>query len=193
QATTNETNSTIKTYLDNWYGANIHNTKYKDYISDTLFCNDRQLQSEVGGAATGTGFGHSATNYASYYRLNTNKTPSLFCGLKNDRFTVSNVSIGNGALTYPVGLITIDELSLAGMVYNISNSTNYLYTNQCNWSMSPYCKGSSSTAYVWFVLPSGDLRDLDVDETCEVRPTINLKPNTIVTGYGDPTNPYVVQ
>ncbi|MFA7120466.1 MAG: hypothetical protein WC277_03230, partial [Bacilli bacterium] len=109
QATTNETNSTIKTYLDNWYASNISGTNYEDYISDTLFCNDRQLQSEVGGLATGTGFGESITRYAAYYRLSTKKIPNIKCGLKNDRFTVSDTVKGNGALTYPIGLLTPDE------------------------------------------------------------------------------------
>ncbi|MFA7121659.1 MAG: hypothetical protein WC277_09265, partial [Bacilli bacterium] len=113
QATTNETSSTVKTYLDTWYSTNILNTDYEDYISDTLFCNDRQLESEVGGAATGTGFGTSETYYAAQYRLYITKTPSLKCGLKNDRFTVSDTVKGNGALTYPIGLLTPDETAIA--------------------------------------------------------------------------------
>ena len=73
QATTNETNPRIKSYLDEWYKINISGTDYENYITDTLFCNDRQLQSEVGGAATGTGYGTSYTYYAAYYRLFTDR------------------------------------------------------------------------------------------------------------------------
>ncbi len=53
QATTNETNSTIKTNLDTWYTAKLSSQASK--IADIIYCNDRQLRSEVGGAATGTG------------------------------------------------------------------------------------------------------------------------------------------
>ena len=190
-ATTNETSSTIKTAIDTWYASNILNTDYEDYISDTLFCNDRQLQSEVGGAATGTGFGTSETNYATYYRLNTNKTPSLLCGLKNDRFTVSDESIGNGALTYPVGLITADELMLAGM--NTANATNYLYTNQHWRSLSPYYMSSSGTARVWNVGSPGYLFDSGVNNVSGVRPVVSIYSETRVTGTGTSSDPYIVE
>ena len=194
QATTNETNSIIKTYLDTWYSNNILNTNYKDYISDTLFCNDRQLQSEVGGAATGTGFGTSGTFYAAVYRLADNKTPSLLCGLKNDRFTVSDVSTGNGALTYPVGLITADEIALAGMKEYTNNSTNYLYTNQIYWSSSPFSATSGGYVFVWYVYSPGYLyNDEAVDDVYGVRPGVNLKSNTKIVGTGTPSSPYIVQ
>ncbi|MDD4706297.1 MAG: hypothetical protein PHS24_03710 [Bacilli bacterium] len=193
QATTNETNSTMKTYLDNWYSNNILNTEYEQYISDTLFCNDRQLESEVGGAATGTGFGTSETYYASYYRLYTTKNPDLKCGLKNDRYTVSDTTIGNGALTYPVGLITADETALAGLKQGIANSTNYLYTNQVWWSFSPYCMISSGDACVWRVNSSGGLSNSGVNNVFGVRPGVNLKSNTKIVGTGTPSSPYIVQ
>ncbi|MDD4734329.1 MAG: hypothetical protein PHU05_05765, partial [Bacilli bacterium] len=193
QATTNTTSSTIKTYLDNWYGANIHNTKYKDYISDTLFCNDRQLESEVGGAATGTGFGvNSETNYAARYRLYTKKTPSLLCGLKNDRFTVSDESIGNGNLTYPVGLITADEIALAGFNYGTNNSTNYLYTNQHWWSLSPYYVDFSGGAYAWYMNSMGSLNQIYVNYVIGVRPGVSIHSDVRVTGTGTSSNPYIV-
>ena len=36
---------------------------------------------------------------------------SLACPYNNDKFTVSN-TIGNGKLTYPIGLMTYDEIKL---------------------------------------------------------------------------------
>jgi len=193
QATTNETSSTIKTAIDTWYLNNIYNTEYEDYISDTLFCNDRQLQSEIGGAATGTGFGTSITYYASYYRLYTNKTPTLKCGVQNDRFTVSDESIGNKDLTYPVGLMSADEISLAGLVSGIVNYTNHLYTQQNYWSLSPYYF-DSSTARVWRVNSSGFLSYEYVLNTCGLRPVVSLASTTKITGgSGTSTNPYIVE
>ena len=192
QATTNETNSTIKTYLDTWYANNILNTDYEDYISDTLFCNDRQLQSEVGGSATGTGFGASSTYYAAYYRLYTTKTPSLKCGLKNDRFTVSDTVKGNGALTYPIGLLTPDETAIAGMALYESNYTNYLYTNQYWWTSGPgFWSGGGAGA--WRVNSGGTLNDGYVHSGDGVRGVINLKPDTKIVGIGTTSDPYIVQ
>ena len=152
QATTNETNSIIKTYLDTWYNTNINLKGYASYISDTLFCNDRQLQSEVGGPATGTGYGTSATNYATYNRLyyNYTKAPDLKCDLKNDRFTVDDTTVGNGALTYPVGLLTADEGAAGGIVTGLSSLQNYLFTAKTYWTLSPYKyeSGAAGVSYV---------------------------------------------
>ena len=192
QATTNETNSTIKTYLDTWYANNILNTDYEDYISDTLFCNDRQLQSEVGGAATGTGFGTSETFYAALQRLYFAKSPNLKCGLKNDRFTVSDTVKGNGALTYPIGLLTPDETAIAGLKNGTSNYTNYLHTNQYWWTLGPSL-WSIGYANAWFVNSSGYLsRGYDVDNGGGVRGVLNLKSETQITGTGTTSDPFKV-
>ncbi|MDD4406617.1 MAG: hypothetical protein PHF30_01085 [Bacilli bacterium] len=191
QATTNETNSTIKTYLDTWYSNNLSGTDYKYYISDTLFCNDRQLESEIGGPATGTGFGASDTDYAALYRLITNKTPNIKCGLKNDRFTVDETTIGNGVLTYPIGLLTADEASIAGLVYNTSNTTNYLYTNEFCWSLTPvyYYGGAANYLFNLDIFEDG----YPIYNNYGVRGVLNLKSDTLVIGTGTVTDPYVVQ
>ena len=97
----NINDSTIKTVVDNWYKINIEETGYGSYVSDTLFCNDRSFSS----SNTGTGIGTSKTEYRGFdaflvpYNLY-----QLKCVQKNDRFTVNDEVIGNGALTYPVGL-----------------------------------------------------------------------------------------
>ena len=192
QATTNETSSTIKTAIDAWYLNNIYNTEYEDYISDTLFCNDRQLQSEVGGLATGTGFGTSTTYYAAYYRLYTKKIPNIKCGLQNDRFTASDITIGNGALTYPIGLLTPDETAIAGLKSGISNSTNYLYTNQYWWTSGP-SYWSFGNAFAWSVLSGGHLGNgYYVDTSYGVRGALNLNSETQATGTGTTSDPFKV-
>ena len=50
----NINDSTIKEAVDNWYEENILNTEYKDYINDTLFCNDRSFHSSNSGTGAGT-------------------------------------------------------------------------------------------------------------------------------------------
>ncbi len=66
-----------------------------------------------------------------------NKKARYRCSNKNDAFTVSEEN-GNGALTYPVALLTSDEVTLAGFSGGTSISNIYLYTNQLWWSLSPY-------------------------------------------------------
>ena len=118
----NTNNSTIKTANDNWYKTNIVDKNYSQYVADAIYCNDRSLSS-------GTGIGTTTTYYMAYNRLSTNKTPSLKCTQNNDKFTISS-SLGNGNLTYPVGLITADEAAYAGGKSGTSNSLYYLYSGQ---------------------------------------------------------------
>ena len=135
----NTNNSTIKTYIDNWYKTNILGTANEQYLADNVFCNDRSLA----GNNTGTGAGTSESYYRWYngpwesesYSKYNNKM-MLTCPQKNDAFTVSDTTNGNGALTYPVGLLSTDEIALAGG-WNASNSGYYLYSGQVWWASSP--------------------------------------------------------
>ena len=74
-------------------------------------------------------------NFSRYNRVY-NYTPTLTCSRNIDKFNVSN-SIGNGKITYPVGLLTADEVMYAGGREYYSNSTFYLYTSQSWWILSP--------------------------------------------------------
>ena len=178
---TNINDSTIKTIVDNWYKTNIEDAGYSSYISDTLFCNDRSFAS----SNTGTGIGTSAT----YYRLyNDNKT--LKCSQQNDRFTVNDEATGNGALTYPIALLTGDELALAGSL-NATNYGFYLYTGTTYWTMTPtYFSGTN--ARISFENMNGVSGSYSVDANYGIRPVINLKPGSLTEGSGTADDPYTV-
>ena len=183
-AQTNNTNSAIKTTIDNWYKNNL--TAYTSKLADETFCNDRSISS-------GTGYKtDSYTFYGSYNRNADRRTPSLKCAQANDKFRVSNAS---AKLEYPVALITADELAMAGGVYNTSNTNYYLYNGQYQWSLSPgnFAPGGS-VADVWYVDPSGSLFPwYRVTGSFGARPVINLKADTLITkGDGTALNPYVV-
>ena len=183
-AQTNNTNSAIKTTIDNWYKNNL--TAYTSKLADETFCNDRSISS-------GTGYKtDSYTFYGSYNRNADRRTPSLKCAQANDKFKVSNAS---AKLDYPVALITADELAMAGGVYNTSNTNYYLYNGQYQWSLSPgRFAHYNSTAGAWTVDPSGSLGPWGgVAASCGARPVINLKADTLITkGDGTALNPYVV-
>ena len=192
----NTNNSTIKTYVDNWYKNNL--TAYTKYLSnDAVYCNDRNLAS---------GQTYSTTkrfDYAPYERIYTNKQPTYNCTNMSDAFSVNNTS---AKLDYPVGLMSIDELSYAGGQAGKSLTTPYAwyYTNANgesitgiapSWALSPgYWSGSDS--YVWYVGGSdvpGDLINYYVDYSVAVRPSVSLSScNLISRGDGSPENPYVV-
>ena len=193
QAITNTTSSTTKVQLDNWYATNIANKEsgVTSKIVDRIFCNDRQLRSEVGGGATGAGYGTISTIYASSYRLFANKIPTLKCGQKNDRFTVNENAKGNGSLTYPIGIITADEVALAGGIVGTGNSTYYLFTNQYYWTLSPIDYDGLS-ARVWIVYRSGELAVDNSYDLIGLRPYLTLDSNLQVTGSGSATDPFKV-
>ena len=172
------------TTLNGWYRANL--LEYAKYIDGNAgFCGDRRVSS-------GTGGGTSSTNYQPYTRIS-NSSPSLSCNT-NDIYTTSGSSTGNKSLTYPIGLISADEAMLAGIPSWISsgNTNNYLYTGQYYWTMSP-SDFNSSYANVFFVTYVGYLYNYDVTWTDSgVRPVINLKSATAITGSGSKTDPFKV-
>ena len=108
-------------------------------------------------------------------------------------FTVSGSSKGNHKLTYPIGLITADEVVLAGGFGGSSNSSYYLHTGQYYWIMSPSSADSDGWANVFHVYSTGGLGYFFVHATYGVRPVINLKADVTITGEGTSTDPYVVE
>ena len=186
----NINDSTIKTVLDNWYQTNLVN--YSSYISiEAGFCSDRKT--------TQLGYGTTSTAYAPWERLLINsgwkatQTPSLKCSQSNDLFTVSESSKGNHDLTSPVGLVTSDEVIIAGSFGGSDNSSYYLCTGKYFWSMSPDGVNLSGYTNVFRVSPEGSLIGNTVDNTHGVRPVINLDKNVAISsGDGTSSNPYVV-
>ena len=195
----NINNSSVKTAVDTWYEENIKGTEYEQYISDTLFCNDRSISEYTPSSSyTNLGYGKEATAYRWYYgpwESGTNKTnPRLTCTQQNDRFTVDDVSIGNGALTYPVGLLTTDEVALAGG-YTATNYDYYLYTRNDYWTMSPYYFDGSG-ARVHGVLSYGYVSSNGYSSrvilSYGVRPVLSLKSDSLTQGQGTVSDPYGV-
>ena len=185
------TESTILGTLYNWYTANL-----KDYASkidiNAGFCGDRTSYIDEDGMTIGGGTDTTITYYEGYIRLNTNKLPSLSC-LTEDVYTVSAANKGNKSLSYPIGLITADEVSMAGGVSGqISNVRYYLYTSQQYWTMSPSLLGSGKSAVVFNVHSTGFLDGHTVNTTLGVRPVINLRSDVTLTGAGTSTDPYIV-
>ena len=187
--------------------------EYESYLSDTLFCSDRSLIKEESfevnelGTFTQLGYGKEMTAYrgsgdsgyfvaalvepsaADFNQLTTN--PTLQCKQKKDRFTVDDEEMGNGALTYPVSLITVDEIYLAGGSSMFPNNGYYLYNGDNYWSLSP-ANFSLDNAYVRYVY-SGGTTDLDnVNFDRGVRPVLNLKAGSLKRGSGTALDPYLV-
>ena len=192
----NTNNSTIKDKIDTWYEQNM--TSYTKYLSTTaVYCNDRS--NPAGGYNTG----NSKFYYGVYTRLITNKAPTYDCADTNDKFTV-DTSTGNGKLTYPIALMTADEVSFAGGLWATNASTWYYYNS---------AKGSSTGSTWWWLLAPGHwsggyagvfnvsgssdpgrLSSNFVNGTRGVRPVISLK-SCVKTSGGDgsASTPYTIK
>jgi len=193
----NTTNSTIKTFIDSWYQNNL--TNYTKYLSTSaVYCNDRSL---------GTGQTYSASSgfrFAPYYRMDydtdgASANPSYNCSDIRDAFSVDNTS---AKLTYPVSLMTADEIAFAGGVAFQSMNTPYAWftSNSAGsqvssdwWPLSPN-RWNNGYAYVWFWSSgTADLGNRNVDYTYAVRPAISLKSCIkYSTGDGTSESPYEI-
>ena len=136
--------------------------------------------------------GTTKTYYGGYIRLtNSNMNPTFECSNDSDLYTVKGSSKGNKALDYPIGLISADEVVYAGLAWSDTTTSNYLYTGQHYWTMSPrYFAGGY--ALVFAVYSYGTLGDQRVGNAYGVRPVINLKADVQITGEGTSSNPYKV-
>ena len=183
----NTNNSTIKTYLDTWYENNIKGTTNEQYIADNIFCNDRSFASNN----SGTGAGKSETDYRWYNFADSscNNKMMLTCMQKNDAFTVNDTSKGNGALTYGVGLVTTDEIVLAGG-WSSRNSNYYLYSGNNLWTMSPhYFYGYGAIERYVYSNGYADGHN-NVSNANGARPVFNLKSEVLVQGTGTVSDPF---
>ena len=186
----NTTDSTIKAYLeDTWYPT--ISEANRQYIVDAIYCNDRSLDTT---STSYTGIGTTTSYYAAYQRLYRNKAPVLTLSQKEDRFTQESANFEietNGMLEAPVGLITADEVAMAGGVYNTGNTSYYLYSGDYHWTMSSL-SFSSSLAHVFYVESDGGLLDyFSVNFTnLVVRPVISLSPSALQYGTGKIDAPF---
>ena len=188
----NTNKSTILTNLEAWYNDNL--STYEKVIDDTVWCNDKTNVTDTSYdpwsiTPNGLGYAKNVTYYGATKRLvGTSGSaggtgPSLKC---------------NGELSKinsKVGLITADELALAGYAYAKNNTTTYLQENATDtywWSLSPNAF-VGGRADVWDVCGSdGIFGDYFVNDTYGVRPSISLKSTTNVTGNGTSDSPFII-
>ena len=190
--------SDIKTYLEDWYAnytdLNVSNTK----ITDQIYCNDR--------TASTSDVTYSPTNYTTLISWNSKGTtyyygangrvgndpvsPDYICPVASDKFTTTTAK-GNGKLSYPVGLITADEITFAGLPAGKTNNSFYLYTGDYYWAGSPNeFIGSSSSEFC--VDDDGYLNYSIVSDYSGVRGVVSLSSESKLLGSGTYNDVYTV-
>ena len=190
------TNSTIKTFLDDWYANYTNLNDLGTKITDQINCYDRTASTNSGG--TSEEISPWLSTGADYYYGSLNRiwlndvdngiyaAPVLTCSNSNDKFTVST-AYGNGKLSYPVGLISIDEASMAGLAHNSNfedgNKEYYLYTGQIYWPGSPFLFDSGGNA-TNFIIQDSYISNNRVEQSYGVRPVVSLSSNVKLKGSG---------
>ena len=190
--------SDIKTYLDNWYANYTDLNKTGTKITDQIYCNDR--------TASTSNVAYSTTNYTTLTSWNSKGTtyyygangrvwnnpvsPDYKCPVASDKFTTTTVK-GNGKLSYPVGLITADEITFAGLPAGKTNNSFYLYTGDYYWAGSP-CDFDNGISSEFRVIGGGLLYFDYVNYIYGARGVVSLSSEANLIGDGTYSNPYTV-
>ena len=191
----NEISNLIKQNLDNWYKSNFQNSN--QISKSALFCNNRTLSNNPSSSMPSTGDKMTPTRYGQDRFTDANgkkRTGPILTCPSNDSFSASSTK-GNGSLSYPVGLITADEVNMAGgTVYSV-NALYYLNSGNSYWTMSPYQFNTWGNAHVVYVNETGKI-DSTYAVVLEngVRPVINIDTKAIsFTGSGTINDPYILK
>ena len=192
--------SDIKTFLDNWYANYTDLNKTGTKITDQIYCNDRTASTSnvsysTANYTTLTSWNSKGTLYfyGANGRINKDNNPMVTCAVDSDRFTVNKINgKGNSALTYPIGLITIDELEMAGNNWSESNTSYYLHTGAYYWAGSPYVFIGSYS----FVFGLNPIFGLDYDGVSNrgfaARGVVSLSSESKLLGSGTYNDVYTV-
>ena len=173
----NTNDSDIKKYIDNWYKTNIKDKGFESSLDKgSIYCGDRtERQSE------------NDIYYAGRDRAWQNK-PTMKCP-SNDSY---GLEVGNRKLTYPVGLLSGDDINLAGGKWQDNNINYYLYTNNSYWLLSPIWWDSYARAYA-LTASFGGLYSSYVSYELGVRPALTVASSApLLSGDGSQNDPYVI-
>ena len=191
--------SDIKTYLDNWYANYTDLNKTGTKITDQIYCNDRTAStSDVAYSTTNyttlTSWNSTGTTY--YYgangRIVKDNNPMLTCAVDSDRFTVNKINgKGNSALTYPIGLITIDEVEMAGNNFNESVKSHYLYTGAHYWTGTP-AAFDGDFSFEYSAMDESGFSMSDAGIRFAARGVVSLSSESKLLGSGTYNDVYVV-
>ena len=171
QCHANEIYSAIKQRVNLFFDSLSENAR--DRIATNTFCSDRNL-------VTGTGIGQAQTTFGAVTRMN-NREPSLNCIQPNDRLNLN------------VGLITIDEIIMAGGRVGTANTDFFLRSNLWYWTMSPHSTNAMGHATLYRLENLGGISAPNVVNHGGIRPVISLNYNVVVLrGNGSATAPFVI-
>ena len=189
----NTNDSSIKATVDSWYKINIEDKYYSKYLSTTVgFCGDRSLYNNSSGDGIQT---DKDTMFGAFGR-NLANTAQFSCPEPDrDLYTTTDAKVGNKALTYPIGLITYDEVVFAGMASRHLNRLTWIYSTKNNWTMSPAYYDAAKGYERLLHENSGYITMSSVSSSdINLRPVVNLKADVkISSGIGTSNDPFIIE
>lgn len=173
--------SNAKTVLDSFYTSDLSSNT--DKIIKSKFCVNFDNYSR-------TSSGTQATVY--YFQSYEN------IGVDSAIYTPSLVCPSNYIVEDNIGLISAEEVVLAGGAYNVSNTNYFLYNSAISsyyWTLSPaYYDSGQNNANVFAVGSNGLLTDWTanlLNNSYYLRPVITINGNLEMSGNGTRANPFV--
>lgn len=162
--------SSLISSLNNWLNNDLKD--YSSYIVNGDYCNDNSFT-----------YNFNNINYSrTYERIYADTAPDLYC---------------TGTIyTGKVGLLSIDEVVLAGAYKNMPNKYYYLYNENI--------KGSYVTSNGYFINQENNISMMNinsdgsigdgvlVNSNTYIRPVINISMDAKVKGDGTIDNPYII-
>ena len=186
----NGIDSFIKKEVDTWYENALGNTVYDKVINSGHFCSDSSGFKNGNEFVGGVSGYEDLYVYAIYERISMSivsydkpNSPTLICPDTNETY--------GGSYSLKAGLITTDELVLAGGARDIEGNDYLKPMAGHYWTMTPSDFNIIGRAYVGIISDSVDVRLSG--NTSGVRPVINVSiDNGFTSGDGTLENPYVI-
>ena len=162
-------NSSLNKVLMDWYNRVL--APYDRFITVNNYCSDNAFKMINNG------------NYSeSYERIFMDKAPDLYC----------SGSVYSGK----VGLLSIDEVILAGASPTKPNTKFYLYNDKIEGNYltsSSYSINMDNDLFMMNVMVNGEIGSgINVRNNSSIRPVINISVDANVKGNGTRENPYII-
>ena len=170
----NKYNSTVKSYLENWYANNL--LSYNNYIEDNVYCNDIKIMDARGFEENGV-LTHRAL-------LLDYSKEDISCNNQLHQFHTAN---NKAKLKYPINLLKDKEYK----IISYPNNYDLFTTGKRFWvtigNLLIDDVGRSGTINNMWYFPFSSAKS-------NIRPVISLKPGvTITNGTGSEEDPWIIE
>ncbi len=189
----NGTDSFIKKEVDTWYSNTLGSSSYDSKVSSGRFCSDSSGYREetMLGVSVFASFDRLSSAYGKLMGLEMqeNVTPTLKCPTTSESY--------GGSYRLKAGLITADELVLAGESMGVVGNSYLTYKGNFNidygfYTMSPLWL-LDETGFLYSQSRGLSSSSIIDDYVSLLRPVINVTTdNGFTSGDGTATSPYVL-